>query len=267
MWYRGKRGFNLARLKRWLGLDDNVLTRELVDMTIDTCPVADWNGQSMQSILERLLLWQAGNLDARSDAEQAAFTHFPNPIGDDCNFFLHLLRTYDTQLRWWTVTANRDRRLTKELLFNPLLLPGFNDSGAHLTNMAFYDGNLRTLKMAQEDGEQKVATAVHRLTQEPADFFAVDAGTIKLGARADLVQIDPEALRRFDPEASVRYIFRDAFQHHQLVNRPEGVVVRTLIAGKCAWEEGAYVAAYGNERYGSVLRNRDHGKIGLKLAA
>ena len=38
MWFRGKRGFTLARLKRWLRLDDNVLTRDLRDMTVDDLP-------------------------------------------------------------------------------------------------------------------------------------------------------------------------------------------------------------------------------------
>lgn len=277
MWTRGKRGWNLARLKRWLRLDDNVLTRDLRDMTVESCPVADWSGDTLQSIFERLQQWQdSGQCGgdkpgipaasphsdvpsfARSEAERQAFATFANPIADDCEFFLHLLRTYDTDLRWWTVTANRNPQLTKQLLFNPLLLPGFNDSGAHLTNMAFYDGNLRTLKFAQQDGLSKVALAVRRLTQEPAEFFEIDAGTIRVGARADLVQIDPEALRRYEPEACIQYIYRDAFEHHQLVNRPEGVVVRTLIKGRVAWENGRYTAVFGHERLGQVMLHRDH---------
>lgn len=267
MWMRGKTGFNLARLKRWLNRDDNVLTRDLRDMTIDTCPVADWNGETMQAVYERAKRWQEDGSGSRSETERAAFAAMPNPLADDCEFFLHLLRSYDTALRWWTVTANRDPKLTKELLFHPLLLPGFNDSGAHLTNMAFYDGNLRTLKLAQEDGDAKVAHAVHRLTQEPAEFFGVDAGTIKVGARADLVQIDPEALRRFDPETSVEYVYRPVFEHHQLVNRPQGVVARTLINGRVVWEQGAYVPAFGRETFGRVLRSREHEAAAEKLAA
>ncbi|HWU69544.1 MAG TPA: N-acyl-D-glutamate deacylase [Stenotrophobium sp.] len=278
MWTRGKRGFNLARLKRWLRLDDNVLTRDLRDMTVERCPVADWNGETLQSVFARLRQWQSGEQDgggkpgaspivsvARSEAERRAFASFAKPIANDCEFFLHLLRTYDTDLRWWTVTANRDPELTKRLLFDPLLLPGFNDSGAHLTNMAFYDGNLRTLKFAQEDGLDKVALAVHRLTQEPAEFFAIDAGTIRVGARADLVQVDPEALRRYEPEACIQYIYRDAFEHHQLVNRPDGVVARTLINGRIAWEDGRYTALFGRESLGRVLRHREHAEPAVPL--
>ncbi|MFA5939252.1 MAG: amidohydrolase family protein [Sinimarinibacterium sp.] len=262
MWMRGKHGFNRARLKRWLRMDDNVLTRDLRDMTIDRCPVADWNGETMQSVHERLQRWQADGQKqghgARSAAEAEAFASFPQPVGDDCAFLLHLLRRYDTDLRWWTITANRDPAVIRALLFNPLLLPGFNDSGAHLTNMAFYDGNLRMLKIAQADGMERVAQAVHRLTQEPAEFFGLDVGALKVGAQADLVVVDPEALRRYDADASVEYVYRDAFAHHQLVNRPDGVVHQVMIGGHLAWSEGRYTAAFGQQRMGRVLRERSH---------
>ena len=270
MWTHGKHGFSLARLKHLLRMDDNVLTRELSDMTFDHGPVADWNGETMQAVYQRLQGWQQTGHGQRSEAERAAFAALPRPIGDDCDFFLQLLRKYDTGLRWWTVTANRDPKLTKELLFNPLLLPGFNDSGAHLTNMAFYDGNLRTLKFAQEDGPDKVALAVHRLTQEPAEFFGLDVGVIRAGAPADLVVIDPLALQLYEPEACIEYSYREAFGCQQLVNRPRGVVTQVMIGGKLAWSDGAYAPAYGQERFGSVLRHRDHlaaPAAALRLAA
>ncbi len=258
MWFKGKRGFTLARLKHWLRLDDNVLSRDLRDMTLDGCPVAEWNGETLQAVYERLVAWQASGTGARSEAERAAFAPFPNPVGDDCDFFLHALRVYDTALRWWTTPANQDPARVKELLFHPQLLPGFNDSGAHLTNMAFYDCNLRTLRIAQADGVEKVAYAVHRLTQEPAQFFGVNAGTLETGAQADVVLIDPAALARHDGEARIRYVWREAFAHHQLVNRPDGVVTQVYIAGTLAWETGAYTPAFGRERMGRVLLNVEH---------
>ena len=50
MWFRGKRGWTIARLMRRLRLDaTNVLTRELADMTIDTCPVKAWNGEAIST--------------------------------------------------------------------------------------------------------------------------------------------------------------------------------------------------------------------------
>ncbi|HSW11230.1 MAG TPA: amidohydrolase family protein [Solimonas sp.] len=258
MWMHGKTGFSLARLKRRLRMDDNVLTRELCDMHIETCPVADWNGECLQAVYERLLGWQRDGQAARSTAEAEAFASFPKPLADDCAFFLHLLRRYDTALRWWTVTANRDAATTKALLFNPKLLPGFNDSGAHLTNMAFYDGNLRTLKFAQEDGLSKVAYAVHRLTQEPADFFGLDTGVLRLGAQADLIVIDPAALQAYDSEGGVQHLWRELFEAQQLVNRSDGVVSHVMIAGRMAWRDGAYTENFGRERMGRVLLHREH---------
>lgn len=258
MWFRGRRGWSLARLKRWLRLDSNVLTRELADMTIDGSPVPAWQGETLQAVYERLQRWQTSGTGAKDADEAAAFARFPAPVGDDAAFFLHLLREYDTGLRWFTTTANRDPAVIKKLLFDPLLLPGFNDSGAHLTNMAFYDGNLRTLKIAQEDGLARVAHAVHRLTQEPADFFGIDAGVLAVGRRADLIVVDPVALARHDGEACVRYVWREAFGHHQLVNRPEGVVTQVLINGVLAWDEGAYTPAFGRQPLGRVLLDREH---------
>jgi N-acyl-D-aspartate/D-glutamate deacylase len=124
--------------------------------------------------------------------------------------------------------------------------------------MAFYDGNLRTLKIAQEDGLAQVAVAVHRMTQLPAQFFGLNAGLLVPGAQADLCVVDPQALRAWEPERTIEYIHRDIFECRQLVNRPRGVVSQVMIAGKLAWNEGAYTAAYGRERFGRVLRAKDH---------
>lgn len=258
MWFKGKSGWNLSHLKRRLRLDDNVLSRKLSDMTFDGGPVPAWDGQTMQVVYERLQGWQAAGSGAADATEAAAFAKFPQPVADDAAFFLHLLREYDTELRWWTTVANRNPEMVKQLLFDPLLLPGFNDSGAHLTNMAFFDGNLRMLKIAQADGLDKVAHAVHRLTQEPADFFGLDAGRLQVGAQADLAVIDPQALRNFEPEACVRFVYREVFEHKQLVNRPEGVVTHVMIAGKLAWQDGAATARLGRERLGRVLLDREH---------
>ena len=260
MWFHGKRGFGVARLARLLKRESNVLSRDLRDMFVDRCPVLSWSGESLQAIYDRALAYRAGDTaQARSDEERAAFASLPASAGiDDAAFLLHLLRRYDTALRWKTTTANRDAATTKRLLFHPLLLPGFNDSGAHLTNMAFYDGNLRMLKLAQTDGVAKVAQAVHRLTAEPADYFGLDAGRVVLGAAADLVLVDPGALQRWNPEATVDYVWRECFGHHQMVNRPAGVVSAVVVGGKLLWRDGAYLPVFGVERAGRVLRHRDH---------
>ncbi len=259
MWFKGKRGLSLARLARLLRREDNVLSRDLRDMIIDRCPVGSWAGSTLHAVHERLVAWQAGSMSPKDDAERAVFESFGTTRRDDADFFLHLLRRFDTALRWKTTTANRDAATTARLLFHPLLLPGFNDSGAHLTNMAFYDGNLRMLKIAQTQGEEVVARAVRRLTSEPSEFFGLDTGRVEIGAIADLVLVDPSALQRWDPEASVEWVWRDCFDHHQMVNRPTGVVAAVMVNGKLLWREAAYRPAFGRVTAGRVLRHRDHG--------
>lgn len=266
MWNQGKRGFNLARIARWLRRENNVLSRELRDMRIDRAPVVEWAGETLQAVHERLLNWQRNGQGARSEAERETFASFAQSP-DDADFLIHLLRRFDTGLRWTTITANANPRTIKRLLFEPLLLPGFNDSGAHLTNMAFYDGNLRMLKIAQEDGVSRVATAVRRLTSEPAEFFGLDAGRLEVGAAADIAVVDPQALKRWDPERTVEYVWRECFAHHQLVNRPEGVVAAVVVGGKLLWRDGAYLPVFGVESAGRVLRHREHGVVSPSAAA
>lgn len=260
MWFEGKRGFSLAVLKRWFRREDNVLNRRLDDMTFSDCPMTSWNGSSMQSVYSRLVTWQksGAKAGAASPDEEAIFRQLKNPIVDDAEFFLELLRLWDLDCRWETTVANRDPKMTKKLLFHPLTLPGFNDSGAHLTNLAFYDGNLRTLKIAQEDGLSQVSTAVHRLTQAPAEFFGLNTGLLAPGVQADLVVVDPEALRAWDPEKTYEVIWRDLFSSKQVVNRPVGVVTQVMIAGHLAWQEGEFTEQFGNQPFGRLMRAADH---------
>jgi N-acyl-D-aspartate/D-glutamate deacylase len=144
---------------------------------------------------------------------------------DDADFMLFLMRRYDKGFRYWADVSNVGNRMTMDYLMHPQALPGFNDSGAHITNMAFFDGNLMSLKLAQQHGEA-VAKVVRRLTREPAEFFGLDVGSLDIGAQADIVLIDPQALRGWDCNDTREYIYRDLFEHHQMVNRPEGSCAR-----------------------------------------
>jgi len=254
-WNHGKHGFNRARLMTLAGMPADNFSRELADMVVDRCPVASWAGQTLEQIYRRLLRFQStrGN-GAANDEEAEFFSTFPDPIGDDVDFLLHILRRWDKQFRWFTVVANRDRERIRELLFDSATLPGFNDSGAHLTNLAFYDGNLLTLKIAYDESLSKVALAVRRLTREPAEFFGIDAGSLEIGARADVAIIDPEALRAYDSDAGRQLVYREEFENEQLVNRSDGVVTDVFIAGRAAWENGACTSTLGSERLGRALR-------------
>jgi len=160
---------------------------------------------------------------------------------------------YDRQFRWHTTTANHRPEKLRKLLFHPKTLPGFNGSGAHLTNMAFYDGNLRTLKMAQEESLDLVSQAVSRLTREPAALFGLDVGVLKVGSKADIAIINPQQLEVYDSDKNTQMEYREAFDQAQMVNRSNGVVEQVLVGGKLAWNGADFDAQFGVEKYGDVL--------------
>jgi N-acyl-D-aspartate/D-glutamate deacylase len=98
-----------------------------------------------------------------------------------------------------------------------------------------------------------VARAVRRLTREPAEFFGIDAGRLEPGAQADLVLIDPEALKCYDTDANRRMIRREIFEHEQLVNRSDGVVSAVFIAGEKVWNGRNFTPALGTRKLGRAL--------------
>lgn len=254
-WYHGRRGRNLATFKARLGLPDHLVIRELQLLTFDGAPVREWDGETMQQVYDRLENYQRGDAaQARSDREREAFDLFPKPIGDDAEFMLHLLRSYDKAFRFWADVGNVGNRSTLDLLLDENSLPGFNDSGAHITNMAFFDANLMSLKLAQERGLDTVSTMVKRLTREPAEFFGLDVGTLELGAQADLTLIDPDVLKGWNCDATRELQYRELFEHKQMVNRPEGIVTRVLIRGESVWHDGEYTEVLGSRPLGRALR-------------
>jgi N-acyl-D-aspartate/D-glutamate deacylase len=254
MWYHDKKGVSLGRIKRWLRMMDDSLSRDLGDMIMTARPLPVWEGQSLQQIYDRLVAWQVTGEGARNDDELEVFWSFPNPVPDDCEFFLHLLRRFDTQLRWHYLAANDDEDRLAKVLFDPQMLPGFNDSGAHLTNMAYYDGNLRGLQIAQRRSIEDVAYHVGRLTREPARFWGIDSvGTIALGQQADVILIDPEALRAYDSEAQTIFEYREAVGSEQMLNRSDGVVTDVWIAGIPAWRNSRATAYLGTTPMGRAL--------------
>lgn len=254
-WHHGRRGRNLASLKTRLGMPDKLVIRDLDRMVFDGAPVADWEGETLQAVLERLQRYQSGQADqARSEAEKAAFEGFPVPTADDADFMLQLLRNYDKGFRYWVDVANKDNVATLGLLLHRNTLPGFNDSGAHITNMAFFDSNLMGLKLAQVQGLETVSALVRRLTREPAEFFGLDVGSLEIGAQADITMIDPETLKTWDTNAGRQLVYRDLFEHRQMVNRSDGVVTRVLIRGEPVWEDQHHTEVLGSRPLGRALR-------------
>ena len=259
MWIQGRSGISFARLARWMKREPIALTRRLEDMFVSKSPIPDWLGQDLGTVFNRLRQFQATGSGALSEREEVAFKEAPSfmgyaSVGADAEFLLHLFERYDTDLVWCSVTANRDPRTLKKLLTDGQILPGFSDSGAHLTNMAFYDVNLRGLRLVAADGLSTLSRHVRRLTSEPAEFFGLAGiGRLEPGYQADAVLIDPEALRKYDGEASIHEMYRPAFEHMQLVNRSDGVVAAVWIAGKKAWDGRDFTPALGHEDMGRCL--------------
>ena len=255
MWMRGKQGWNLDRLKRILNIEDFAFNRTLADMTVDRCPQKNWQGMDFQSLFDRVLSIKQNKFDdVLTKAEEKLVKNDFFWVADEGDFMLQMLRTFDTDLSWSTVTANRDLKVVRELLMDPKLLPGFNDSGAHLTNMAFYDVNLRSLQLAAEGGDKDVAYMVKRLTKDAADVFGVAGGTIYEGDIADLILIDPKKLQDYDGEQNVQRVHREEFQHEQLVNRSDDVVPLVMIGGHTAWENNNFASDLGQKPMGRLLR-------------
>lgn len=257
MWMTGKTGFGLNRMKRRLKAETLAFDRDFDQMIFESGGPDVWSGESFAEVHARYRLWRDDDECARDAEERAAFEAMPEEAVTEPGFMLHLLAQYDLGLRWWTVSANRDPDVVRDLLNHPQILPGFNDSGAHITNMAFYDGNLRALQIAQAEGMDRVASQVRRLTREPAEFIGVKAGTMEVGDRADFALIDPEALAAYDSEANAQFIWREDYGHEQRVNRSDGVVKATYVGGEAVWTGKGFGKLAGTRPFGRALRHRD----------
>ena len=254
MWAHGKSGFNLDHMLRKLRLERQFLTRDLNDMVLFRVPVEGWIGQSLQFAYERYNAWVINEEIVEDEEEQRVFESLGRGIRDDGEFFIMLLRHYDRDLYWTYVNANKDPKVVRDLLFHPKLMPGFNDSGAHVTNMAYFDGNLRALHIGLEESESAFSHMVKRLTSEPAAFFGLEVGKIEVGARADLALLNPEALKDYDGEASVQLIDRELFGCEQLVNRSDGVVSGVYVNGERVWDGQEFSESHGTQKLGQALK-------------
>lgn len=175
---------------------------------------------------------------------------------DPIDTFLDLMLEYDRSLRWHTCLANDRPEKLAELIRNPGTLISFADSGAHLRNMAFYNFPVRMLKRVR-DAERAgspimpMGQAVYRLTGELADWFGLDAGRLRPGARADITVLDPERLDETVEQLSFA-TFPGMPEFKRLVN--QGEAVRTvLIGGVPVVRDAKPLPLLGRQRTGRFL--------------
>jgi N-acyl-D-aspartate/D-glutamate deacylase len=178
---------------------------------------------------------------------------------DEVDVFLDLVSQHGRKLRWYTVMANDRERPLEWIMDHPDVLIGFSDAGAHLRQMAHYNFPLRMLRRvrkAARDGREFMSPerAIWRLTGEIAGWLGLDAGTLEVGKRADVVVLDPEGLDADDMEQVHEAPIHELGDYVRLVRRNDRAVEAVFVNGRLAVHHGAPVPALGRERFGTVLR-------------
>ena len=170
-----------------------------------------------------------------------------------------LVENGERNVRWTTIVANHRPAQLNRLAAEPSIHMGFSDAGAHLRNMAFYNFALRLLRRTRDADRAgqpflPIERAVHRLTAEVADWFGLDAGTLREGGRADFVVIDPAGLDdSVDGYHEEKVPFYGGLS--RMVNRDDGAVVATGINGIVVYRNGQFCDGYGETvKSGRFLR-------------
>jgi N-acyl-D-aspartate/D-glutamate deacylase len=202
--------------------------RQLDLMTIVRCPETSWEGLSFGAI--------------------AALTN-QEPI--DC--FIDALQKYDTDIRWVATGANDRLKPRLELLKHPHIFPGFTDAGAHVRSLGYYDGALSLLKQAVTTGFLTPQAAIARVTGEPAQWWRLDTGVLKVGAKADLLLLSPTGLHQpISPQIEIADPLLDGTP--RMVKRgSDDIVAAVYINGVQVIERGQVGDRLGKERLGHVL--------------
>jgi len=172
---------------------------------------------------------------------------------DPVTFLMQALQTHDTDLRWVATGANDRLQPRLALMRHPAILPGFTDAGAHVRNLGYYDGALSLLKQAVATQFLSPAAAIHRVTGEPAAWFRLDKGVLKLGAQADLVLLDPRSLHQ---PLSLPIEIADPLLDGEprLVKRGSETIVQSVyINGVRVVHQGQISDRLGREKLGTVL--------------
>ncbi len=178
-----------------------------------------------------------------------------------------LVENGERNVRWTTIVANHRPKELNKLAADPSIHMGFSDAGAHLRNMAFYNFPLRMLKRVQDAHRAGVPflstqQAVHRLTGELAEWFGIDAGTLRRGDRADFVVIDPAGLdESVDGYHEEEVPFYGGLR--RMVNRNDGAVVATGVGGAVVFDGGHFRDGYGKTvKSGRYLRAGERARRG-----
>jgi len=183
-----------------------------------------------------------------------SFAVWAQGLGRDVvDVFMDLLTQYDTDLRWVATGANDRLAPRLALLRQPYILPGFSDAGAHVQNLGYYDGAISLLKQAVTTGFLTPEQAVARVTGEPAHWFRLNTGVLRLGAKADFLLLRPEALRApLSPQVAIHDPLLDGAT--RMVKRGSQQLLEAVyIGGTPVLQQGQVLETLGREPCGTVL--------------
>jgi N-acyl-D-aspartate/D-glutamate deacylase len=100
-----------------------------------------------------------------------------------------------------------------------------------------------------------IEKAIHKLTGMSAEWLGLDTGTVRSGAPADVIVVDPVKLRTGLSEPIENY---DERLHGamRMVKRSDGVVKQVFVGGRLAFEDAKFVPQFGQEKFGRLLRSK-----------
>jgi N-acyl-D-aspartate/D-glutamate deacylase len=214
----------------------------------------DWTRRGLKSFHRRLELMTIVDCPDRPDWQGLSFVDIAQNH-DPLDYFIQLLATYDTDLRWVATGANDRLQPRLAMMRHPHILPGFTDAGAHVRNLGYYDGALSLLKQAVTTKFLTPQAAIQRVTGEPAQWFGLDTGVIKVGAQADLVLIEPIALHQpLSPPIEISDPLLDG--EPRMVKRGSGEIIRSVyIKGVRVVDRGTPITTeLGQKALGQVLQ-------------
>jgi len=132
--------------------------------------------------------------------------------------------------------------INREAVAHPMVMAGSSDGGAHLASFCGADYSTRLLSEFVPD-PLTLEQAVYRLTGMPATVHGLrDRGTLRVGAKADIVCFDAAKLR-----ASRAYLVEDfPASSSRYVADSEGYRL-TVVNGQILIEDGEYTGALPGE--------------------
>ncbi|WP_321206637.1 D-aminoacylase [Tolypothrix tenuis] len=221
-------GFRQQFRQEWLSKWRNSFHRRLDLMEVVRCPEASWQGLSFAEI---------------------AHQKQQEPV----DFLIQALQKYDTDLRWVATGANDRLKPRLAMMQHPHILPGFTDAGAHVRNLGYYDGALSLLKQAVTTNFLTSEAAIFRVTGELATWFRLDTGVLRVGAKADIVLLNPNALNQpISPQVEILDPVLDG--EPRMVKRGSDEIVQAVyINGVRVISKGEVSDRLGREKLGSVL--------------